>query len=97
MQIVGVAAVGAGWAGLVAVGLQEPFEEFDDAVRDDRHVTDEAVGFPACEVAEADPVRIGEREFDWQPTAGDYQAGPRGTDSRLEETSPRPTTSSSGR
>ena len=38
-----------------------------------------------------DPVRIGEREFDWQPTAGDYQAGPRGTDSRLEETSPRPT------
>ena len=38
-----------------------------------------------------DPVRIGDREFDWQPTAGDYQAGPRGTDSRLEETSARPT------
>jgi GTP-binding protein len=32
-----------------------------------------------------DPVRIGDREFDWQPTAGDYQAGPRGTDIRLEE------------
>jgi GTP-binding protein len=31
-----------------------------------------------------DPVRIGEREFDWQPTAGDYVSGPRGTDSRLE-------------
>ena len=32
-----------------------------------------------------DPVRIGEREFDWQPTAGEYQAGPRGTDIRLED------------
>jgi GTP-binding protein len=38
-----------------------------------------------------DPVRIGDREFDWQPAAGDYVSGPRGTDSRLEETSPRPT------
>jgi GTP-binding protein len=32
-----------------------------------------------------DPVRIGDREFDWQPTAGEYQAGPRGTDIRLED------------
>jgi GTP-binding protein len=35
--------------------------------------------------AAGDPVRIGEREFDWQPTAGEYQSGPRGTDIRLEE------------
>jgi GTP-binding protein len=32
-----------------------------------------------------DPVRIGEREFDWQPNAGEYVSGPRGTDIRLEE------------
>src|SRR5690349_11923626 len=32
-----------------------------------------------------DPVRIGDREFDWQPNAGDYVSGPRGTDSRLED------------
>jgi GTP-binding protein len=32
-----------------------------------------------------DPVRIGDREFDWQPIAGDFVAGPRGTDARLEE------------
>jgi GTPase len=38
-----------------------------------------------------DPVRIGEREFDWQPAAGEYQAGPRGTDIRLEEQSGRAT------
>ena len=38
-----------------------------------------------------DPVRIGVQEFDWAPTAGDYITGPRGTDSRLEETSARPT------
>jgi GTP-binding protein len=36
-----------------------------------------------------DPVRIGDREFDWQPTAGEYITGPRGTDVRLEETSGR--------
>lgn len=36
-----------------------------------------------------DPVRIGDREFDWQPNAGEYQAGPRGTDIRLEEQSGR--------
>jgi GTP-binding protein len=32
-----------------------------------------------------DPVRIAEREFDWQPNAGEFVAGPRGTDARLEE------------
>jgi GTPase len=36
-----------------------------------------------------DPVRIGTQEFDWQPTAGDYVAGPRGSDVRLEEPSAR--------
>jgi len=36
-----------------------------------------------------DPVRIGDREFDWQPTAGEYVSGPRGTDSRLEEQTAR--------
>ena len=38
-----------------------------------------------------DPVRIGTQEFDWQPTAGEYVAGPRGTDARLEEPSGRKT------
>jgi GTP-binding protein len=38
-----------------------------------------------------DPVRIAEREFDWQPTAGEYVAGPRGTDARLDEPSGRAT------
>jgi GTP-binding protein len=32
-----------------------------------------------------DPVRIGDMEFDWQPDAGAYVAGPRGTDARLAE------------
>ncbi|MCO8277205.1 GTPase ObgE [Actinoplanes sp. TRM 88003] len=32
-----------------------------------------------------DPVRIGDREFDWQPNAGEFVSGPRGTDSRLED------------
>jgi GTP-binding protein len=32
-----------------------------------------------------DPVRIAEREFDWQPNAGEFVAGPRGTDARLED------------
>jgi GTP-binding protein len=40
-----------------------------------------------------DTVRIGEREFDWEPTAGDYLAGPRGTDVRLAE---QPTRASAG-
>jgi GTPase len=38
-----------------------------------------------------DLVRIGDREFDWRPTAGEYVAGPRGTDARLEEPSGRAT------
>src|SRR3954451_4992209 len=38
-----------------------------------------------------DPVRIADREFDWQPTAGEYISGPRGTDARLEEPSGRAT------
>ncbi|BAL86366.1 putative GTP-binding protein [Actinoplanes missouriensis 431] len=37
-----------------------------------------------------DPVRIGSREFDWHPNAGEYVSGPRGTDSRLEELDTRP-------
>ncbi|MEU4161611.1 GTPase ObgE [Actinoplanes sp. NPDC026670] len=37
-----------------------------------------------------DPVRIGAREFDWHPNAGEYVSGPRGTDSRLEELDTRP-------
>ncbi|GAA0548474.1 GTPase ObgE [Paractinoplanes ferrugineus] len=36
-----------------------------------------------------DPVRIGVMEFDWQPNAGEFVAGPRGTDARLEEDSHR--------
>ncbi|GAB1690051.1 GTPase ObgE [Krasilnikovia sp. M28-CT-15] len=38
-----------------------------------------------------DPVRIGDREFDWQPTASAYVTGPRGTDQRLTEPSGRAT------
>jgi GTPase len=38
-----------------------------------------------------DPVRIGEREFDWQPNAGEFVSGPRGTDARLEDDSNRQT------
>ncbi|GAA2905703.1 GTPase Obg [Actinoplanes cyaneus] len=37
-----------------------------------------------------DPVRIGEREFDWHPNAGEFVSGPRGTDARLEELDHRP-------
>jgi GTPase len=36
-----------------------------------------------------DPVRIGDREFDWRPSSSVYVTGPRGTDGRLEETSSR--------
>ena len=36
-----------------------------------------------------DPVRIDDREFDWQPNGGEFVAGPRGTDARLEEDSHR--------
>ncbi|MCY1141693.1 GTPase ObgE [Actinoplanes sp. Pm04-4] len=38
-----------------------------------------------------DPVRIGEREFDWQPNAGEFVSGPRGTDARLEDDDARAT------
>ncbi|NMO57229.1 GTPase ObgE [Actinoplanes sp. TBRC 11911] len=38
-----------------------------------------------------DPVRIGDREFNYQPNAGDYVSGPRGTDARLEEPTGRQT------
>jgi GTP-binding protein len=38
-----------------------------------------------------DPVRIGEREFDWQPNAGEFVSGPRGTDARLEDPTLRQT------
>jgi GTPase len=38
-----------------------------------------------------DTVRIGDREFDWQPAAGEFVAGPRGTDARLDEPSGRAT------
>lgn len=37
-----------------------------------------------------DPVRIGTREFDWHPNAGEFISGPRGTDARLEELDHRP-------
>jgi GTP-binding protein len=30
-------------------------------------------------------VRIGAMEFDWQPNAGEFVSGPRGTDARLED------------
>jgi GTP-binding protein len=41
-----------------------------------------------------DPVRIAEREFDWQPNAGVYSmTGPRGTDARLEDPDNRPSAS----
>ena len=72
-------------------------------VRQTNFDNDEAVGYLADRLerlgveaalqkkgAEAgDPVRIGDREFDWQPTAGEYITGPRGTDVRLEESSSR--------
>ncbi len=38
-----------------------------------------------------DTVRISTWEFDWHPDAGEYIAGPRGTDIRLEEKNHRPT------
>jgi GTPase len=41
-----------------------------------------------------DPVRIGDREFDWQPNTGEYISGPRGTDIRLEEVDTRPSAAS---
>ncbi|MEU1754342.1 GTPase ObgE [Micromonospora matsumotoense] len=76
-------------------------------VRQTNFDNDEAVGFLADRLARlgvedklakagaspGDLVRIGEREFDWQPTlyAGvDFVPGNRGTDVRLEEKSARP-------
>jgi GTP-binding protein len=71
-------------------------------VRQTTFANDEAVGFLADRLARlgvedklaklgakpGDPVRIGEREFDWQPTVyagADFTPGNRGTDMRLEE------------
>jgi GTP-binding protein len=76
-------------------------------VRQTNFDNDEAVGFLADRLARLGvedalakagaepgaPVRIGTREFDWQPTvyAGeDFTPGNRGSDYRLEETSTRP-------
>ncbi|MEU8052689.1 GTPase ObgE [Micromonospora haikouensis] len=76
-------------------------------VRQTNFDNDEAVGYLADRLARlgvedklakaganpGDLVRIGEREFDWQPTlyAGvDFVPGNRGTDVRLEEKSSRP-------
>ena len=73
-------------------------------VRQTNFENDEAIGFLgdrldrlgveaalAKQGAQAgDPVRIGTREFDWAPNAGEFVSGPRGTDSRLEELDNRP-------
>jgi GTPase len=53
------------------------------ADRLDRLGVEEALGKKGAQAG--DPVRIGDREFDWQPNAGEYVSGPRGSDSRLEE------------
>jgi GTP-binding protein len=72
-------------------------------VRQTNFDNDEAIGYLAdrldrlgveAELAKkgakaGDPVRIGEREFDWQPNAGEFVSGPRGTDARLEESDNR--------
>jgi GTPase len=72
-------------------------------IRQTNFDNDEAVGYLADRLerigveaelvkkgAEAgDPVRIADREFDWQPNGGEFVAGPRGTDARLEEESHR--------
>jgi GTPase len=74
-------------------------------IRQTNFDNDEAVGYLAdrlerlgveAELAKTgaqpgDPVRIGEMEFDWQPDAGAYVAGPRGTDARLAEPTGRKT------
>jgi GTP-binding protein len=72
-------------------------------VRQTNFDNDEAVGFLADRLDRlgvedalaksgaqpGDLVRIVDREFDWQPTAGEYVSGPRGSDIRLEEQSAR--------
>jgi GTPase len=72
-------------------------------IRQTNFDNDEAVGYLADRLerigveaelvkkgAEAgDPVRIADREFDWQPNGGEFVAGPRGTDARLEDESHR--------
>jgi GTPase len=74
-------------------------------IRQTNFDNDEAVGFLADRLERlgveetlarkgakpGDPVRIGTQEFDWQPTAGAYVGGPRGTDARLEEPTGRAT------
>jgi GTP-binding protein len=74
-------------------------------IRQTNFDNDEAIGYLAdrlerlgveAELAKkgarpGDPVRIGDREFDWQPNVGEFVSGPRGTDARLEETSGRAT------
>ncbi|WP_250009106.1 GTPase ObgE [Actinoplanes sp. M2I2] len=74
-------------------------------IRQTNFDNDEAVGFLADRLERlgvedaltkkgarpGDPVRIGEREFDWQPNAGEFVSGPRGTDARLEDDDARAT------
>ncbi|HEY7274168.1 MAG TPA: GTPase ObgE [Actinoplanes sp.] len=74
-------------------------------IRQTNFDNDEAVGYLAdrlerlgveAELAKkgaqaGDPVRIGDMEFDWQPDAGAYVAGPRGTDARVADPTGRKT------
>ncbi|MDR7278640.1 GTPase ObgE [Catenuloplanes atrovinosus] len=74
-------------------------------VRQTNFDNDEAVGYLADRLnrlgveealakagaAPGDVVRIATWEFEWQPDVGEYLAGPRGTDLRLEEKNHRPT------
>jgi GTP-binding protein len=67
--------------------LQTMFDN-DEAVgwladRLDRLGIEAAVGKKGA--VAGDTVRIGDREFDYRPNVGDYIAGPRGTDARLED------------
>jgi GTP-binding protein len=67
--------------------LQTMFDN-DEAVgwladRLDRLGIEAAVGKKGAK--SGDVVRIGDREFDYRPNAGEYVAGPRGTDVRLED------------
>jgi GTP-binding protein len=67
--------------------LQTMFDN-DEAVgwladRLDRLGIEAAVGKKGAK--SGDVVQIGDREFDYRPNAGEYTAGPRGTDVRLED------------